>query len=124
MKICRKQNADFGVVLSFALLIAGIVYDVAILYRIAVVLLFIVLLFPVLFTPLSYLWYGLAGVLEKGASRLVLVFAFYIVVSPVGVLRRWLGKDNLRLKGFGKSCDSVFVTHNKTYTKEDLEKQF
>jgi hypothetical protein len=124
MKISRKQHADFGVVLSLALLIAGIVYDVAVLYKVAVALLFIVLLSPVLFTPLSYLWYGLARGLEKGVSRLVLVFVFYVVVTPVGVLRRGLGKDSLRLKDFGKSRRSVFVMRNKTYEKEDLVKQF
>jgi hypothetical protein len=124
MKISRRQHVDFGVVLSLVLLIAGIVYDTPVLYKTAAVLLFIVLLFPVLFTPLSYLWYGLAGVLEKGVSRLVLVAVFYFVVTPVGVLRRWLGKDNLRLNEFGKSRDSVFVTRNKTYIKEDLAKQF
>jgi hypothetical protein len=124
MKISRRQHADFGVVLSLALLIAGMVYDVAILYKVAAVLLFIVLLFPALFAPFSYLWYGLAGAMEKGVSRLVLAIVFYLVVTPVGVWRRWLGKDSLRLKGFGKGRDSVFASHHKTYTKEDLTKQF
>lgn len=41
---------------------------------------------------------------------LLLLTVFYLLVTPVGLLRRLLGKDTLRLKGFaGDGIGSVYI---------------
>jgi hypothetical protein len=38
-------------------------------------------------------WMGLGHVLGWINTRIILGFIFYFVVTPIGIIRRWLGKD-------------------------------
>lgn len=58
----------------------------------------IVFLAPQLLTPLTKYWMGLAHILHKIVSPIVLGVLFFLVVAPVGFLMRLSGKDPLRLK--------------------------
>jgi hypothetical protein len=51
-----------------------------------------------------------------------LVFA--VVVTPIGLVRRALGKDSLRLRAFKTGDESVMVPRNHTFTAGDLEKPY
>jgi hypothetical protein len=55
-------------------------------------------------------------------ALLYLVFA--LVVVPVGLIRRWTGKDSLHLKDFKQNRTSVWEKRDHTYTAEDLQKPF
>lgn len=52
---------------------------------------------PVL-AALYKLWMGLAIVLGAIVSRVILTLLFYVVVTPIGLLRRLFGGDGLGLK--------------------------
>lgn len=54
----------------------------------------------------------------------LLYVIFALVVVPVGLVRRWTGKDSLHLRAFKKSNLSVWSVRNHTYRPEDLEKPF
>jgi hypothetical protein len=56
------------------------------------------LLFPRILTPLNRAWTRFGLLLHKIVSPIVLGFLFYIVVTPLGLLMRLLGKDPLRLR--------------------------
>ncbi|MDR1557691.1 MAG: hypothetical protein LBS88_11805 [Tannerellaceae bacterium] len=118
--ITRKQNTGFGVVLTLALLVIALLCDVDALYRVAVVTLLTTALLPVVYTPLSYLWYGLAGVSERFFSVILLSAVFYLLITPVGFFRRRLTRHPC----FKKSRESVFVVKNKTYEARDMEYQY
>jgi hypothetical protein len=124
--ISRKQNTDMGILLSLVLLIVGISSGWTVLYKITVAVLLITALFPVVFTPLSRVWYGAARLLERVMSTIILFLIFYLVVTPVGLLRRYIGKDKdaLRIRSFQRGHTSVFEIKNKVYKAEDLENQF
>jgi hypothetical protein len=51
---------------------------------------------PALLGPLNRLWLCLGNLLNRIMSRVVLAFLFYGVVTPLGILARWAGKDPLR----------------------------
>jgi len=57
-------------------------------------------------------------------SRVVLTLAFFLVLTPVALLRRALGHDPMRRKGWKAGSASVFETRDHTYTAEDIERPF
>lgn len=122
--ISRRQNMEVGVVLALVLLIVGLVSGALLWCRIAVAVLLITVLVPIIYTPLSWLWFGFARLAECFFSTIILILIFYLIVTPVAVLRRWLSGDALSLHCFKKDAQSVFVTKDKTYKAEDLEKQY
>ena len=79
---------------------------------------------PQVFRPVAIVWFGLAHLLGAVASRVLMFVVFAIVVTPIGVLRRALGKDSLRLRAFRSGPDSVMVVRNHTFTATDLEEPY
>lgn len=123
--VTKKQNIDFGIVLALALLVAGTIWHIHILfYSFSIVSLLITALIPVLYTPFSWLWFKFAGFIELLFSKIILSVIFYIIVTPLGLLRRGFAKDNLQIRSFKKDLKSVFVVKNTTYKKEDMENQY
>jgi len=51
---------------------------------------------PVLFRPFNFAWYKFGLALHKIVSPIVLGLLFYLVVTPVGVAARLLGKNLLQ----------------------------
>lgn len=122
--VSKKQNTEFGIVLTLALLVIASIWHIQVLYSIAVFTLIITTLIPVLYTPMSWVWFRFSKFIEIFFSTVILIFVFFIVVTPVGILRRWFAKDNLQLQSFKRNNKSVFIEKNATYKKDDLEKQF
>jgi hypothetical protein len=54
-------------------------------------------------------------------SKIMLALVFFLVVFPMGLIRRILGKDTLRLHQFRKEKTSVFAERNHEYTAADLD---
>jgi len=55
------------------------------------------LLLPSLLAPLNRVWTQFGMLLHKVMSPLVLGIMFFLVITPMGLVMRWLGKDPLRL---------------------------
>lgn len=123
-QISRQQCAEFGQVAAAALLAASLYYHDFRLVAVALLLLLITLLAPRLFYPLAVLWFGLAKVLGEINVRILLTLVFIVVVIPIGIWRKWSGKDTLRLRRFKKDKGSVMDIRNHVYTKEDLQHTF
>ena len=123
MKTPRTKNIEFGMLVTFVLLILSLWLKND-WYKFAVVTLAVALLIPALYTPFTRLWFGFAKLLEQATSKVVLFLIFFTVITPVGVFRRIAGKDSLRLKRFHKDKTSVFEEKKHLYTQKDLKKQF
>ena len=122
--VTRKQNSDFGLVVILAVLVFSYCLEDITLLLFAILLVLITILFPVIFTPFTCLWYGFSRLLGKIMSSFLLGLIFVLVVTPVGFIRRLFGKDDLSLRKFGKSRKSVFVDRDYEYGKEDLINMF
>jgi hypothetical protein len=88
------------------------------------VLALITVIAPMLFYPFAALWWGLAGFLNKVSTALVLHLVFFVVVTPMGLIRKGMGRDNLKIKQFKKSTHSVMTDRNHVYTAADLSNTF
>jgi len=123
MKSDKEKNIEFGMTVTLVLLILSLWLKIN-LYPYAVVTILIALLVPVLFTPFAWGWFRLTKLLEQATSKVVLFAVFFIIITPVGIIRRIAGKDTLQLKRFNKDKRSVFKEKNHQYTQSDMEKQF
>ena len=65
---------------------------------ISAVFLILGLLKSKLLTPLNKLWFRFGIFLGKIISPIIMGFIFFLVVTPIGLIMRLLGKDVLKLK--------------------------
>ena len=76
------------------------------------------LLLPSLLAPLNRAWTRLGMLLHKVMSPIVLGVMFFLVITPMGVVMRWLGKDPLRLH-FDRELPSYWLERTPPGPKPD-----
>lgn len=64
---------------------------------------------PNLLRPAYKTWMTLAGIMGWFMTRIILIVLFYLVVTPIGLLMRLLGKDFLELKLDRSSAVSYWI---------------
>src|SRR5215475_13367306 len=79
---------------------------------------------PAIFAPVAVVWLKFSDVLGSVMSRILLSILFFCLVAPIGILRRLMGKDSLKLREFRKSEDSVMLVRNHLFVGSDIEKPF
>jgi hypothetical protein len=125
-----KPIRNFGITFFFVLLFIGTILA----YKgrstgyavIGVGVLFFVLGMwaPVWLKAFYRAWMGLAAVLGFFTSRLILSVLFYLVVTPIGLTMRLLGKDLLNQR-WDRKTSTYWIKREKTpFDKERYEKQF
>jgi len=122
--ISKEQAKDSGMAIVLILLVIGYFTNDDIYYKIAIPVLLMNMIFPGFYYPFAVFWFGLSNLLGTIVSKVLLSLVFFIVVLPIALLRRLLGKDTLLLKKFKKSSESVMKTRKHTYVAADLEKPF
>ena len=116
----KKENVESALALIAVLLIASVFTHSIFIVELSIGLIFLALIVPAVFYPFSFLWLNLSHVLGRVTSFILLTGIFLILVTPVGVLRRLIGKDKLRLSQFKKSTQSVFEERNHLFDKDDI----
>ena len=53
---------------------------------------------PQLLTPLNRLWYSLGMLLGKVISPIVLGAMFFVLITPIAIITRLFGRDELKIK--------------------------
>ncbi|CAL68139.1 membrane protein [Christiangramia forsetii KT0803] len=122
--LTRRQYMETGILLSVVLLVYGWYGENWNFGLGAAGILLVSLILPILLKPLAIAWFGLAKVLSFITSNILLTILFFLLVTPVGLFRRMLGKDSLKLKSFKKSSNSVLEDRNYTYQASDLKNPF
>ena len=122
--ITKKQASDSGMALVLILLICFAVLRRDAWLWAAMAILVLNMICPVIFKPFAFLWFGLSRVLGTVMSKIMLALVFFLVVFPMGMIHRILGKDSLRLHQFRKEKTSVFAERNHEYTAADLDKPY
>jgi multisubunit Na+/H+ antiporter MnhG subunit len=90
----------------------------------ALAILIVNMIWPPFFKPIARLWIGLSFLLGTMMSKILLTVVFVLIVTPVGVVRKWLGADAMQLKKWKKDTSSVFSVRRKIYQPGDLEKPY
>jgi hypothetical protein len=124
MPITRDQSRDTGMAMVLLLLLALLKWGGGELLVAALIVQVVNMIVPQVFRPIAFLWFGLAHLLGAIVSRVLMWLVFALVVTPIGLLRRALGKDSLRLRAFRADDASVMTVRNHTFTAGDLEKPY
>ena len=72
-------------------------------------------------TPLNKLWYKFGILLGSIVSPIVMGIVFFIVVTPIGLIMRFLGKDLLRINK-SKFVSTYWIKREKQ--TNSMKKQF
>lgn len=122
--VTNKQCVEFGLVTILAASFLAIYLKQNHFMAYAFFLTLVTLIIPIVFYPFAAIWFWLSGVLSVIGSRVLLTIVFFIVVTPVGLVRRILNKDNLKTDQFKKSTKSVMADRNHLYTARDFTNTF
>jgi len=123
-KITQLECRDTCLALTFLLLLIWLFTKIAYLVYAAMLLLLIGMVIPVSMKPLAWAWFGLSHLLGQVMSRVLLGIVYLLLVLPVGLIRRLLGKDPLRLKLWKQNDASCFVERMHVFTAEDLKNPY
>jgi saxitoxin biosynthesis operon SxtJ-like protein len=130
-KITKKDLKQFGLVLGGILFVIGFVHfrkeNVHVypwLWSIGVLSIFLSIFIPKALKPLFVVFTKIAHIIGWVNTRIILTLIYYVVITPIGLVLRLVGKDLLDLK-IEKEKESYWIERTKvSATKESLEKQF
>ena len=74
-----------------------------------------------LLTPLNRLWLRFGIILGTFISPIIMGLVFFVVVTPTGIIMRFLGKDLLRMNK-NKTISTYWINRDKQ--KNTMKKQF
>ena len=120
----------FGFTVGTVLLLVGIVLFLigksssVVFGGIGVLLILFGLILPNILKPLNKIWMTLAVILGWFMSRVILFILYYVIITPIGIFLKLIGKDFLQLK-IDKSSKSYWETREKKIAEQiDYERQF
>ena len=122
--ISKKQSVDTGMAMTLICLLISLYSRNFIFTFLAVILLVINMVFPAAFRPFARIWFGLSNILGTIVSKFILAILFFVVVTPIGIIRRLLKADSMKLKQWKKDRSSVFTELNHLIQADDIEKPY
>lgn len=123
-RITKDQSRDTGLAMVLLALILGFLTDADGFFTLAIPLLVVTMVVPELYRPVGYLWLGLSHLLGTVVSRILLTLVFFVIVLPVGLVRRLWNKDSLRLKEFRRGTGSAMRVRDHVFVPSDIEKPY
>ena len=120
----KKEHVDSGLALLLLTLLLGIWIDPKVALQWAIGEVLIILTVPMILYPFTFLWLNISDLMGKIMSKVILTAVFIVMVCPVGLVRKALGKDTLLLKKFKSDDGSVFMDRNHKFTKTDFTTSF
>ncbi len=121
MKVSDSQCKDSGLALVLIALILAMTFSPYYFLPISTGLLVVTMSVPTLFRPFARIWFGFSHTLGTVTSRILLTLLFYGLVTPVGFIRRVIGKDSMQLKKWKRGQASVFHDRDHLFTRQDLD---
>ena len=126
-KIKISSNRNFGLVFFIVFMIVSLwplIYGDPIriwLIIISIVFLILGLMNSKLLTPLNKLWFKFGMILGAIVAPIVMGFIFFLVVTPIGLVMRIMGKDLLNKK-YDRKKNTYWI--NKYENMSSMKKQF
>lgn len=133
IKNIKTSNNDlkkFGILIGIILITIGcfLLFKEHILTQNFIIIgsLFLIVgfLLPLILKPIYLIWMTFAVILGWFMTRVILSFLFYILMTPIGLIGRIVGKDFIDTKN-NKEKSSYWNLRNREFEKnQDYEKQF
>ncbi len=124
--ISKKEASDTGMAMTLILLLAGYFTKNILYYKLAIPVLVMGMAFPMFYsiTFIATIWLGLTNLLGMVLSKVLLSVVYIVILLPMGIVRRLMGKDPLNLTGFKKAKTSVMINRDIQFTANDIKNPF
>jgi multisubunit Na+/H+ antiporter MnhG subunit len=122
--IDEEQCKDSGMALVLICLLIVFFGEKNIFVPLSIIFLIINMVVPTAFRRFAKIWLGISDLLGTIVSKIILTIIFYLLVTPVGVLRRLMGKDSLQIKEWKKDTSSAFAVREHLYNADEIEKPY
>jgi hypothetical protein len=123
-RVTKDQNKDTGMAMVLLALLLGFLTDAKWFFGLGAALLFVAMVVPVLYRPVAFVWLGFSHLLGTVVSKILLTIVFFVVVLPVGFIRRVMNRDSLQLRKFGRGEESVMRIRDHVYAPSDIDKPY
>ena len=126
-KINKSSNRSFGFVFFVVFLIVALwplknEEDIRLWSLVLAIIFFILgVLNSKLLTPLNKLWFKFGILLGSIVSPIIMGIVYFLVVTPIGIFMRFLGKDLLKMSKV-KNTNTYWIQRDKQ--KNTMRKQF
>lgn len=122
--ISPSQCKDSGLALVLISLILAVVISPKYFLPLGIVFLVVTMVVPNIYKPFAMVWFGVSHALGTVVSKILLTLMFFVLVTPVGLLRRALGKDAMQLKSWKQGRTSVFLNRDHLFSRQDLNNPY
>jgi hypothetical protein len=123
-KYTSEQCKDTGMAMVLLLLLLFYIFKKEPFIYVAIILHILNMTTPGVYRPVAVIWLGSSHLLGTYVSKGILTIIFLIVVTPVGLWRRFFSEDTLKLKAFKNDSKSVMLVRNHTFTVQDIEQPY
>jgi hypothetical protein len=117
----RDQAKDTGMALTLICLLVALFGHKNAFLGAGVVILVLDMTKPALFKPAAKLWFGLSHLLGTVMSKVLLSVIFFVVLTPIGLLRRVFGQDAMQKGKWKKGSGSVFRVRDHKFSPNNIE---
>ncbi len=123
-KLAPEQCKDSGLALVLLGLICYQFWPRPLIMLLTIIFLLAAMTYPPVFRPFAKFWFALSSLLGAVVSKILLTMIFIVLVLPVGLMRRAMGKDAMKLRDWKKNSASVFRIRDHTCSAQDLENPY
>lgn len=123
-EINKVQARDTGMAMVLLVLLFYLFTGYDKLVPLATGLLLLNMIWPGAYRPVARIWLGVSYIMGAVMSRFLLSVLFFLLVTPVGLIRRMCKADTLQLRQWKNNNDSVFKVREHTYSATDLKQPY
>ena len=130
IKSTKKELRDFGLILGVVFGLMGTFFfwrgrfDHYYLFVLSFFLLGFGLIYPFVLKPFHKIWMTIALIIGYVMTRVILCLLFYLIITPISLISRTFGAKFLDLN-IEKAKNSYWIPRKqKSFSREDYEKQY
>jgi hypothetical protein len=123
-KMTKDQSRDTGMGLVLLLLLLATSLRRERLVAAAIAVHVVNMIWPRVYSPLAVIWFGVSEFIGGVMSKVLMGLGFFVIVTPIALVRRLMGRDSLKLRAFKTGQGSVMVERNHRFSPSDLERPF
>lgn len=122
--IIPEQAKDTGMALVLVCLLIAYFGMKRQFVGMAILFLLVAMTWPMAYKHVARIWIGFSLLLGTVMSKVILSIVFLVLVVPVGLIRKGLGRDSLQIKRWKKGEDSVFAVRDHRFVSGDLKNPY
>lgn len=127
-RLSPQEARRFGLVVGAAFLVLGALVwwrgrpvTSQVFWGLGAALILFGIILPRALVPMHRAWMGLALAISKVTTPIFLGAVYFVIITPIGLVRRVLGHDALKARQTG---DGFWVPRNSGPERSDMKHQF